>query len=108
MDARKAFDTALHGPLHLLLCPLSVPPVVIDLLPFLPTAARLRITTAHGLTQPVNMLRDVRQGYPESPLLYAVLLEPLLRDQGHRLHPPGEAERGLIGAYIEDLLVVAH
>ena len=27
--------------------------------------------------------------------------------QGHRLRPPGEAERGLIQAYIDDLLVVA-
>ena len=45
---------------------------------------------------------------PKSPLLYALLLEPLLRAQGHRLPPPGEAERGLIKAYIDDLLVGAH
>ena len=60
------------------------------------------------LTQPVHVLRGVQQGNPESPLLYALLLEPLLRAQGHRLRPPGEAERGLIQAYIDDLLVVAH
>ena len=36
------------------------------------------------------------------------LLEPLLRAQGHRLRPPGGAEQGLIQAYIDDLLVVAH
>ena len=83
-------------------------PEDIDLLLFLHTSARLRIVTAHGLTQPVHMLRGVRQGNPESPLLYALLLEPLLRAQGHRLRPPGEAERGLIQAYIDDLLVVAH
>ena len=75
---------------------------------FLHTCARLRIVTAHGLTQPVHMLRGVRQGSPESPLLYVLLLEPLLRAQKHRLRPPGEAERGLIQAYIDDLLVVAH
>ena len=95
-DARKAFDTAPHGALHLLLRHLSVLPEVIDLLLFLHTCARLRIVTAHGLTQPVHMLRAVRQGNPESPLLYALLLELLLRAQGHHLRPPGEAERGLI------------
>ena len=46
---------------------------------FLHTCTRLRIVTAHGVTQPVYMLRGVRQGNPESSLLYALLLEPLLR-----------------------------
>ena len=107
-DARKAFNTAPHGALHLILRHLSVPPEVIDFLLFLHTCARLRIVTAQGLTQPVDMLRGVQQGNPESPQLYALLLEPLLRAQGHRLRPPGEAERGLIQAYIDNLLVVAH
>ena len=107
-DARKAFDTAPYGALHLILRHLSVPPEVIDLLLFLHKCARLRIVTAHGLTQPVYMLCGVRQGNPESPLLYALLLEPLLRAQGHRLRPPGGAEHGLIQTHIDDLLVVAH
>ena len=107
-DARKAFDTAPHGALHLILRHLSLPLEVIDLLLFLQTCARLRIVVTHGLTQPVHMLRGVLQGNPESPLLYALLLEPQLRAQGHRLRPPGKAERGLIQAYIDDLLVVAH
>ena len=66
-DACKAFDTAPHGALHLILRHLSVPPEVIDLLLFLHTCARLRIVTAHGLTQPVYMLRGVWQGNPEDP-----------------------------------------
>ena len=108
LDARKAFDTAPHGALDHILRHLSVLSEVTDLLLFLHTCARLRIVIAHGLTQPVHMLRGVRQGNPESPLLYALFLEPLLRAQGHRLRPPGEAERGLIQAYIDDLLVVAY
>ena len=105
-NARKAFDTAPHGALHLILRHLSVPQDVIDLLLFHHTCARLRIT-AHGFTQPVYMLAGVQQGNPESPMLYALLLEPLLRAQEHRLCPPGGAEHGLIQAYIDDLLVVA-
>ena len=107
-DIVKAFDTAPQGALHLILHHLSVPPEVIDLLLFLHTTARLRIATAHGLTQPVHMLHGVRQSNPESPLLSALLLEPVLQDQGHRPRPPGAAERGLIQAYIDDLRVVAH
>ena len=103
-DACKAFNTAPH----LIMRHLSAPPEVIDLLLFLHMCARLRIVTAHKLTQPVHMLRGVRQGNRESSLLYALPLEPLLRAQGHPLRPPGEAERGLIKAYIDVLLVVAH
>ena len=87
-DARKAFETAPHGALHLIQRHLSVPPEVIDLLLFLHTCARLRIVTAHGLKQPIHMLRGVRQGNPESPMLFALFMEPLLRAQGHRLRPP--------------------
>ena len=94
-DACKAFDTAPHGALNLILRHFSMPPEVIDLLLFLHTCARLRIITTHGLTQPVHMLRGFRQGNPESPLLYALLLEPLLRALGHRLCPlAGAEERG--------------
>ena len=81
-DARKAVDTAPHGALQLILRHLSVPPEVIDLLLLLHTCSWLRIGIAHGMIQPVHMLRGVRQNNPESPLLYAVLLEPLLRAQG--------------------------
>ena len=102
-DARKAFNTATHGALHLTLRHLSVPPEVIDLLLCPHTTARLRVATAHGLTQPAHMLRGVWQGSPKAPCY-----TPLLRAQRHRLHPPGEAERGLIQAYIDDLPVVAH
>ena len=63
-DARKAFDTTPHGALNLILRHLSVPPEVINLLLFLHMCARLRIITVHGLTQPVHMLRGVRQGNP--------------------------------------------
>ena len=82
--------------------------MVIDLLLFLHRAARLCITTAHGLTQPVHMLCGVWQGNLERALLYALLMEPLLRAQEHRLRPPGEAKRDLIQAYIDNLQVVAH
>ena len=84
-----------------------MPPFVFNLLVFLHTTARLRITTAHGLMQPVYMARGVRQGNPGSHLLYALPLGPLFRAQGHCLCLAGEAETALIGAH-DDVLLVAH
>ena len=88
-DARKAFDTAPHGALHLILRHLSVPPDIIDLLLFLHTCARLRIVTAHGLTQPVYMLRGVGRATPRAP---AVRAPPGASTQGTGA-PPAPAGR---------------
>ena len=85
-----------------------MPLAVVDLLLFLHAAARLRIAPVQGLKQPVNMQPGIRQGDRGSPLLYAPFLESLLRAKRHRLRPPGEAERGHVQAYIDNLLVVAH
>ena len=95
-NACKACETSLHRALHFIMHHLSVPPAVIDLLLILHAAARLRIATAHGLRQPVHMQRGLRQRNSESPLLYSLLLEPLLRAGRHRLCFWGEAQRGLI------------
>ena len=107
-DARKAFDTAPHEALQLILRHLRVLPTVIDLLLYLHAAAPLRIPTAQRLTPPVHMQRRVRQGNPENPLLYALLLEPLLRVQGLCLRPPRGEVKGLIQPYIDELVVGAH
>ena len=103
---REAFNTALHGALNRILRHLPLQPAVIDLV-LIQAGARLRIATAHRLTQPVHMQRGVRQGSPQNPLLNALLLHSLLRSQGNCLRPQGEAERGRIQVYIDNLLVVA-
>ena len=90
-DARKAFNTAPHGTLHLILRHLCVPPEVIDLLLSLHTCAKLRIVTAHGLKQPVHMLRGVRQGNPWKPP--AVRALPGAPAQGPGA-PSASAQRG--------------
>ena len=45
---------------------------------------------------------------PRAPCCTRSSWSPCSGRKGHRLRPPGEAERGLIQAYIDDLLVVAH
>ena len=107
-NSRKAFHTAPHGALHLILRHLSVPPVVIDLLLFLHTAARLRIATAHGLTQPVKMLRGVEPGNPGSPPSVCPPPGAPTLGSGAPPTPARRGHKGFIQAYIDDLLVVAH
>ena len=92
-DTRKAFNPARHGAIDLIVRHPSVPPVVFDPLLFLHMATRLRIATAHGLTQLVHMLRGGRPGNHVSPPLYALLLEPLLRAYARQGRPRGASSR---------------
>ena len=54
------------------------------------------------------MQGGVRRGNLQSPALWILLLKPLSWAEVQRLRPMGEAERGLIQAYIDDLLAVTH
>ena len=107
-DARKAFNTAPHGAVHLLLRHLSVPPEVIDLLLFLeygvPTAHR------HGTRADTASPHAARRpgGRPGEPPAVCAPRGAATPAKGNRLRPPGEARRGLVQAYIDHLLVVAH
>ena len=60
------------------------------------------------------MRRGVAQGCPLSPLLYAILVDPVLRDMQALSHPdllwvgPAATRRTLVGqAYVDDLAGIA-
>ena len=85
-DARKAFDTAPHGALHLILRHLSVPPDVIDLLLFLTsTAGHTRGHSAPGDNGggPPRRLQPAPQRGKDTN-------NPSLLTQNHK-QPPGAA-----------------
>ena len=104
----KAFDTAPHGALALLLRHMGVPEELIRLFHTLNCGSLVRIVTAHGPTPSIRLHRGLRQGSAESAVLYLLLLEPLLvlacKARGDARHavPP------LVQAYCDDLLLIAH
>ena len=75
-DARKAFDTAPHGALHLILRHLSVLPEVIDLLLFLHTCTRHINTT--------NSKPKIFRNIPQSLIFTTMILNwPTRREARH-------------------------
>ena len=78
-DVSKAFDTAPHGALALLLRHMGVPEELMRLFHTLSCGSLVRIVTAHGPTPSIRLHRGLRHGSAESAVLYLLLLEPLLR-----------------------------
>ena len=108
-DVSKAFDTAPHGALALLLRHMGVPEELIRLFHTLSCGSLVRIVTAHGPTPSIRLHRGLRQGIAESAVLYLLLLEPLLRSLACKAR--GDARHAvppLVQAYCDDLLLIAH
>ena len=108
-DVSKAFDTAPHGALALLLRHMGVPEEVIRLFHTLSCGSLVRIVTAHRPTPSIRLHRGVRQGSAESAVLYPLLLEPLLRSLAYKARgDTRHAVPPLVQAYCDDLLLIAH
>ena len=114
-NVSKAFDSAPHSAIEVVLTHLGVPSGVRFLLLFAHSAAQVRIVTAYSLTRPVTLYRGVRQGAVESPILFNLVLEPLLSyfvQSSAGASPPRAAglfdlEGPLLG-YCDDLLLIVH
>ena len=70
-DVSKAFDTAPHGALALLLRHMGVPEELIRLFHTLSCGSLVRIVTAHGPTPSIRLHRGLRQGSAESAVLFS-------------------------------------
>ena len=108
-DVSKAFDTAPHGALALLLRHMGVPEELIRHFHTLSCGSLVRIFTVHGPTPSIRLHRGLRQGSAESAVLYFLLFEPLLRSLACKAR--GDARHAvppLVQAYCDDLLLIAH
>ena len=108
-DVSKAFDTAPHGALALLVRHMRVREELIRLFHTLSCGSLVRIVTAHRQTPSIRLHRGLRQGSAESAVLYLLLLEPLLRSFARKAR--GDARHAvppLVQAYSDDLLLIAH
>ena len=107
-DVSKAFDTAPHGALALLLRHMGVPDELIRLSHTLSCRSLVRIVTAHSPTPSIQLHRGLRQNSAESAVLYLLLLEPFLRSPACKAR--GDARHAvppLVQAYCDDLLLIA-
>ena len=108
-DVSKAFHTAAHGALALLLRHMEVPEELIRLFHTLSCGSLVRTVTAHGPTPSIRLHGGLRQGSAESAVLYLLLLEPLMRSVACKAR--GDARHAvppLLQAYCDDLLLIAH
>ena len=109
LDASKAFDTAPHGPLALLLHHMGSPEELIKLFHTLGCGSTVRIFTAHGPTPSIRLHQGLQQGSAESAVLYLLLLQPLLRSLAIKAQTDARhAVPPLAQAYSEDLQLIAH
>ena len=83
-DVSKAFNTAPHGALALLLRHTGVLEELIKVIHTLSCSSAVRIVTAHGPTPGIRLHQGLRQGSAESAVLYRLLLQPLLRSLGRK------------------------
>ena len=108
-DVSKAFDTAPHGALALLLRHMGVPEELSKVFHTLSCGSKVRIVTAQGPTPSIRLHRGLRNGSAESAVLYLLLLEPLLRSLARRAQGDAcHAVSPLIQADCDNLLLIAH
>ncbi|KAG0789707.1 hypothetical protein G6F16_008397 [Rhizopus arrhizus] len=88
LDQEKAYDRVHPIYLRSVLLKFGFPPKFVASLIGLFFGNQVRININGHFTEPVNQLRDLRQGDPLSPLLFNLALEPFLQHvlQDHTLH----------------------
>ena len=79
LDFKGAFPSADHAQLVRILSFLGLPEDFITIITNLYTGATTEFITPHGHTPPIGIRRGTLQGDPLSPLLFDLMIEPLVR-----------------------------
>ena len=122
LDWQQAFNSMEHSRLYVVMASLGFPPDAIAAVRGIYAGATTVVQTPHGPTPPINIRRGVIQGDTLSPLLFIILLEPLLRwleggNRGYALGSvhqhigigcvPAHHRRAAAGAYADDVAIFA-
>ena len=79
MDFKGAFGSADHDHLVWTLIFLGLPKDFINIISNLYNGATTEFVTSHSHTPPIGIRRGTLQGDPLSPLLFDLMIEPLIR-----------------------------
>lgn len=113
LDARKAFDSVPFSAISLALKRVGVPSSLIRLFSYLMDQRYVRIITYFGLTKGFKPKCGIEQGGMESPLLWVLILEPLLNklknlDIGYKLESNGNTPLFVNNiTYVDDINLIA-
>ncbi|KAL0098730.1 hypothetical protein PUN28_020686 [Cardiocondyla obscurior] len=107
LDVSKAFDTVPHEAIPIALKRKGVPAPIVDLIRCSYEGAATTISHPEGEIK-ITLRRGVKQGDPLSPLLFNLVLEPLLERLEHMpgLPLPGESGISCL-AFADDLFLFA-
>ncbi|OMH85883.1 Transposon TX1 uncharacterized [Zancudomyces culisetae] len=78
LDQEKAYDRVDWGYMYRCLTKMGIGTGFTRYLKAIYTGAKTRVKINGGLTEPMEITRGLRQGDPLSPLLYNIVIEPLL------------------------------
>ncbi|KAG8240308.1 hypothetical protein J437_LFUL018723 [Ladona fulva] len=110
LGLEDAFGSIPHSHIFRVLREMGLPSQMLRIVSQLYTGNTTVIRAGDGYTEPITVLRGVRQGCPLSPFLFNMALEPLLQSvlvkkvvAGYRLGPSNIC----VLAYADDLVLVA-
>ena len=108
LDLADAFGSVSHAVIRRALVDDGVPARVVDSVTSLYEGSTVRVRTRDGYTEAIPMLSGVRQGCPLSPILFDLVIDPLVRSAeelvaGFEVY----GERMTALAYADDLALVA-
>lgn len=115
IDIAKAYDSVPHQAIIDTLTAIRLPQQFIDLIKQIYTDNTIRILTPHGLTDPIQLSRGLRQGCPASCPLFNLFLDPVLYKinssptiTGYTYMCDGRLERIKSLCYADDLKFVSN
>lgn len=108
IDFEKAYDTISHSSLMTTLEAFNFGTITTNRARALQTKASARFIVNNTYTDKIPLARGVRQGDPSSPILFSIILEPLLcafRNRLQGLHRPGIQRHPLlkVKAFADDI-----